>query len=241
MKILIPIVGNNVKDEKNQYIKSLYEIEKKMVLQHVYESLNQIKAAEFIVVIRREDVRQYHLDDMIELMIPNVEIIIADGPTMGAACSCLLAVDAIDEEEPLVIAGSDQILNINLQEVMDEFRNKSYDGGVIIFDDIHPRWSYVKLDEEGYVIEAAEKHPISRNATTGFYYYRRGGDFITSAQSMIKKGASVNGQYYVCPTYNEMILRQKKIGTYSISKQDYFNLNQQKGINDYELFLKEKR
>lgn len=241
MKILIPIAGNPVQDEKNQYIKTLYEIEKKTVLQYVYESLNQIRNAQFMVVLRHEDVLQFHLDDMIRLMIPGVEIVVADRATMGAACSCLLAVDKIDENEPLLIVGSDQLLNIDLQQVIDDFTARDLDGGVIVFDDIHPRWSYVKLNDENMVVEAAEKRPISRNATTGFYYFKHGRDFIESAQKMIKKGASVNGQYYVCPCYNEMILQQKQIGVYQISKDDYFNLNQQKGMDDYETYLKGKR
>ena len=241
MKILIPIAGKNVVDEKSQYIKTLYEIEKKTVLQYVYESLSQIQDAQFIVVLRHEDVLNFHLDDMIRLMIPNVEVIVADGPTQGSACSCLLAIDQIEDEEPLLIVGSDQLLNVDLQKVLDDFTARELDGGVIIFDDIHPRWSFVKLDDQDLVIEAAEKRPISRNATTGFYYFRRGRDFITSVQQMIKKGASTNGQYYVCPCYNEMVLLQKRIGVYRISKEDYFNLNQQKGMDDYEAYLKGKR
>lgn len=241
MKILIPIAGKNTADDKSPYIKTLYEIEKKTVLQYVYESLNQIHNAEFIVVLRHEDVLNYHLDDMVRLMIPQVEVIVADGPTQGSACSCLLAIDQIEEDEPLLVVGSDQLLNINLQTVLDDFTLRDLDGGVIVFDDIHPRWSFVKLDENELVIEAAEKRPISRNATTGFYYFRKGLDFINAVEQMIKKGASTNGQYYVCPCYNEMVLQQKKIGVYRISKKDYFNLNQQKGLDDYEAYLKGKR
>lgn len=241
MKILIPIAGKSVVDDKNQYIKTLYEIEKKTVLQYVYESLSQIKDAQFIVVLRHEDVLNYHLDDMIRLMIPGVEVIVADGPTQGSACSCLLAIDQIEEQEPLLVVGSDQLLNIDLQAVLDSFIQRDLDGGVIVFDDIHPRWSFVKLDENELVVEAAEKRPISRNATTGFYYFRKGSDFVDAVEQMIKKGASINEQYYVCPCYNELVLKQKKIGVYRISKRDYFNLNQQKGLDDYESYLKGKR
>ncbi|MDF2870899.1 MAG: putative nucleotidyltransferase [Anaerocolumna sp.] len=238
MKVLIPIAGRDNEDNGNQYIKSLYEIEKKTVLQYVYESLNSIKNAEFIVVLRRSDVQKYHLDDMVRLLIPNVKIIIADGATSGSACSCLLAVDSIEDDEPLLITGGDQLMLVDPQYIINNFTTQDYDGGVVIFDDIHPRWSFVRLDSNDMVIEAAEKRPLSRNATTGFYYFKRGGDFINAAQEMIRKGASVNGQYFVCPTYNELVLKQKKIGVYRISKKEYFNFNQQKGMDDYEKYLK---
>ena len=240
MKILIPIVGNEKNDNGSAYIKSLHEIERKTVLQHVYESLAVIDGAEFIVVLKKEDVARYHLDSMIRLLIPNVKMVIADGPTKGSACSCLLAIDEIDEDEALLVVGSDQLVNVNLQTVIDEFVKRDYDGGIVIFDDIHPRWSYVKLDENNYVVEAAEKRPISRNATTGFYYFKKGKDFVVSVEQMIKKNAHVNGNYYVCPAYNEMVLAHKKVGVYKISKKDYFNFNHQNGLEDYERYLKSK-
>ena len=241
MNILVPIVGGENEKDTSQYIRNLYEIQKKTILQYVYESLNQIEDAHFIVVVRKEDAAKYHLDDMVRLLIPDCEIVTAVGATKGSACSCLLAVDLLEEEEPLVIAGGDQLMLQNPQTVIEEFKTKDYDGGVVIFDDIHPRWSFVKLDGENMVIEAAEKRPISRNATTGFYYFKKADDFIHSAQEMIRKDASVNGQYYVCPCFNEMVLEHKKIGTYRISKQEYFNFNQQKGMDDYERYLKEER
>ena len=239
MNILIPIVSNGKKAEESQYIKSLFEIQKKTILQYVYESLNQIENAKFIIVIRKDDVKKYHLDDMVRLLIPDCEIVISDGETNGSACSCLLAVDLLSWDEPLIIAGGDQLMLENPQKVISKFTENDYDGGVVIFDDIHPRWSFVKLDQNEMVIEAAEKRPISRNATTGFYYFKKAQYFVESAEEMIKKDASVNGKYYVCPCFNEMVLANKKIGTYRISKMEYFNFNQQSGIDEYEKYLKE--
>lgn len=238
MHVLIPIVSSGKDDGNNQYIRSLYEIKKKTILQYVYESLAQLEDAHFTIIIKKEDERRYHLDDMVRLLIPDCKIVISDGKTSGAACSCLLAVDEIDDDEPLIVAGGDQLMLENPQNVIDFFGKDDYDGGVVIFEDIHPRWSYVKLNEDGLVVEAAEKRPISKNATTGFYYFKRGEDFVRSAEDMIRKGASVDGKYYVCPAFNEMVLRHKRIGTYRISKMDYFNFGQQKSVDDYERYLK---
>ena len=175
---------------------------------------------------------------MIKLLVPNVKVIIAEGETKGSVCTCLLAIDGINDKEPLIIVGVDQVLNINLNEVVNNFIKNDYDAGTIIFEDIHPKWSYVKLDENGFVIQAAEKRPISKNATTGFYYYKKAKDFFDSATTMIKKGASVNGIYYVAPSLNEMVLKQKKIGAYRVDKSNYFNLKKQSGREEYENYLK---
>lgn len=156
---------------------------------------------------------------------------------MGAACTCMLAVDHLDLDAPLLITGGDQLLTVDPQVILDEFISKDYDGGVAIFDDIHPRWSYVKLDENDLVIEAAEKRPLSRNAVAGLYYYKKASDFISAAQKMIYKNANVNGKYYICPAYNEMILMNKTIGVYRIRKDQFFSMSHDSGVEAYKAYL----
>ena len=237
MKILIPIVENELRGIETPYGRSLYEIERKTILQHVCEQLMTIDHAEFVFVLNKQDTQKYHLGEVIRLIIPNAEIVMADGQTAGGACSCLLAIDHLSEDEPLIVAGGDQIVTVSLQPILNKFIENEWDGGVIYFDDIHPRWSYIKIDEAGFVVEAAEKIPISRNATTGFYYYKRAGDFTDAVFSMIHKKSSVNGKYYVCPAYNELVLNQKKIGTHKIDKYRYFNFSHSKGVELFSEYL----
>lgn len=241
MNIIIPIAGANRPTGDTEYIKSLQEIERKTILQYSFESLQTIEAEHFIVVVKRQDVNQYHIDSIVKLLRPEAEVIIAEGETMGAACTCMLAVDQVKMEAPLLIVGSDQLLTVPAKPIIDFFQKENFDGGVVIFDDVHPRWSYVKLDENNRVVEAAEKRPISRNAAAGFYYYKTAGDFFESARHMIMKRASVNGQYYICPVFNEMVLQQKTIGVYPIAKDQYFNLNHNSGMEAYKSYLKNER
>ena len=49
----------------------------------------------------------------------------------------LLAIDYFQEEEPLIVVGGDQLVTINLQEVVDEFTVKQYDGGLITVSYTH--------------------------------------------------------------------------------------------------------
>jgi len=60
-----------------------------------------------------------------------------------------------------------------LGEAIAAFRRQELDAGTIVFDSVHPRWSFVKTNEKGLVIEAAEKRPPSRNATAGFYHFNK--------------------------------------------------------------------
>ena len=241
MKIVLPIAGKETVPEGSQYILSLYEIERETVLSHIYNSLKTIEGAEFIVILRKEDIAKYHLNNIVRLLIPGVKIISPEEDTMGSACTAMLAIDDIDDEEPMIIAASNQLFLDDADRIVRYFRDQDYDGGVVTFEDIHPKYSYVKLDENGLVIEAAEKRPISRNATAGFYYFKHSRDFVNSTISMIRKNANVNGMYYLCPVFNEMILEGKRIGVYPIERNHYFFFKEQSGIDAYRDYLIRQR
>ena len=79
------------------------------------------------------------------------------------------------------------------------------DGGILTFESTHPKWSYARLDDAGFVSEVAEKNPISTHATTGHYYWNNWGTFKKSAYTMIDKNIRVNGEFYLCPVFNQTI------------------------------------
>jgi len=92
------------------------------------------------------------------------------------------------------------------------------DGGILTFESMHPKWSYAKLNDSGFVCEVAEKKPISNLATVGIYYWAKGSDFVKYAEQMIAKNKRTNGEFYICPVFNEAIADGKKIKTYNIDK-----------------------
>jgi dTDP-glucose pyrophosphorylase len=92
------------------------------------------------------------------------------------------------------------------------------DGGIVTFKATHPKWSFAKINSEGFVIEVAEKNPISDIATVGYYFWKHGSDFVKFAEEMIEKNIRVNNEYYVCPVFNQAIENGKKIRTFEIPK-----------------------
>jgi dTDP-glucose pyrophosphorylase len=118
-----------------------------------------------------------------------------------------------------------------------EFSDHKLDGGIVVFEAVHPRWSFVKCDQEGRVVETAEKRPISNLATAGFYYFQKGRDFVKATIEMIKKDAHVNGLFYICPVYNELILAQKEVGVHVIPRVAYRSLASPADVHAYEVHL----
>lgn len=243
MKVIIPMAGNDELFRRHgyHYAKPVIEIDHRPLVEHAFESLNSIPQASFVFVVRKEDDLRFHLRDVLQLLNPNVTVLRAEGDTAGAGCTALLAIEHIDPEDELIIANADQIVNVDFARIVDSFRNRALDAGTIVFDSVHPRWSFVKTDADGFVIEAAEKRPISRNATAGVYYFRRGSDFVSAIQGMIRKGASVNNGYFVCPCFNELILAQKRIGIFEIQRDQYISLATPQAIDEYEQVLSARR
>ena len=185
LKLLIPMAGKGSRFAEKGYVfpKPLIEIKNKPMIQVVIDNLKI--DCEYIFIVQKEHVEKYNIDKMLKLIKPNCRIVEIDGITEGAASTTLLAKDYIDNEDPLIIANSDQFILWNPNEVIYNFVNKNVDGGILTFNSTHPKWSYAKTDENGKVVEVAEKNPISKNATVGIYYWKYGKDYVKYANQMI--------------------------------------------------------
>lgn len=239
INILIPLAGKNqfFPEAEYPFPKPLIEFNGKTMVEHIIDNFSTIqKEKQFIFIVNSEDCKKYHLDNVLNILTDyKCKIIKLDNETKGAACSAMMAVEYIDNDTPLIISNADQLFNVDLDEVISSF--DSSDAGVITFESIHPRWSYVRLDSENKVTETAEKRPISKSAIAGFYYFKNGKDFITSSSKMIKKDASVNGLYYISPVLNEMVLESKTITTFRIENNKYHTFYTPAKIKEYERFM----
>jgi len=211
MNILIPMAGAGSRFQEAGYTfpKPLIEVHGKPMIQVVVENLNI--DARHIFVVQAEHYGKYNLNHLLPLISPGCKIVQVDGVTEGAACTTLLAKELIDNDEPLVFANSDQFLDWDSNEFMYSMIADQVDAGMLTFTATHPKWSFAKLNEEGFVSEVAEKKPISDIATAGIYYWKKGSDYVKYAERMIEKNIRFNNEFYVCPVFNEAIEDGKKV------------------------------
>ena len=218
MKVLIPMAGAGSRFEKAGYTfpKPLIDVEGKPMIQAVVDNLNI--EAQHIFIVQKSHYEKYNLQQTLNQISPNCEIVQVDGVTEGAACTTLLAKQYIDNDEPLVIANSDQYVEWDSNEFMYSMVADSVDGGILSFKSTHPKWSYAKLGDDGFVCEVAEKKPISDIATVGIYYWKKGSDYVKYAEDMIEKNIRVNNEFYVCPVFNQAIEDNKKVKIFNVEK-----------------------
>ena len=218
MQVIIPLAGRGARFEEKGYTfpKPLIEIGNRSMIEMVLENMQLPADAQITFICRAEHVAKFHLDDVLRLLAPGCRVISLQNETGGALCSVLIGIDQLVAEDEVLIANGDQLFATSLAPFYEECRRPGVDGCILTFSATHPRWSFAKTDPEGRVIAVAEKRPISRQATAGFYYFRRAADLVAGAEHMILKGLRTADQFFVCPVYNELILAGKNIRTWHL-------------------------
>ncbi|BEK34176.1 glycosyltransferase family 2 protein [Campylobacter jejuni] len=218
MNIVIPIAGLGSRFAKAGFDKPkpFIDVLGKPMIVRVLENL-KYKDAKYILIARKEHlIKEKKLVDEIKNNF-NVEFIAIDKLTEGTACTVLYARKYINNNTPLMIANSDQIVDINIADFINDSLNRSLDGSILTFIDkeANPKWSFAKLNNN-LVVEVKEKEAISEFATVGIYFFNKGKIFVESAIDMIIENDRVNNEFYTCPVYNYAIKNGVKIGIYNI-------------------------
>jgi HAD superfamily hydrolase (TIGR01509 family) len=233
INIVIPMSGKGSRftiTGKYSFPKPLIEINNKPMIEVVVRNLNL--KGNYIYIVQKNHYDKYNLKFLLNLISPNCKIIILDEVTDGAACSVLKCKKYINNDNPLIIANSDQFVEWDSNKFIYTALSEGIDGSIPIFESTHPKWSYVAVNDNGLVTEVAEKKPISPHATVGIYYYKRGNDFVKYAEQMIQKDIRVNNEFYVAPVYNEYILDKKNIKTFKVDAMHSLGTPE-----DYEFFI----
>lgn len=244
MKILVPMAGadRHFKSDDYPFPKPLVDIAGRPMLEWVVENLKTISAdAEFIFICRDEHVHRYGLEQIFShLTSGRSQVISLKQDTSGAICSCLLAAGIIDEDSPLVIANGDQIIEGGLADFHDWAESEELDAAVLTFESIHPRWSYVSLDPNDNVTEAAEKRVISRNATAGVYYFKTGATFLNIAYRSMLEDNSVDKQFFIAPALNYLVLDGSKVAARRIDSNKYHSFFAPYKVEEFESKLRQR-
>lgn len=235
INILIPLggAGKRFTDAGYREIKPFIDVNGETMIRSVIKNLNH-KDVHFIFVINEE----YISPEEFRSHISNLEISygVFSTPTLtqGPASTVLIAKDAINNDDPLIVINCDQIiLDFSLEHILDFSRSTDCDGLLGCFLSSSKKNSYVKLDPNGEVCDVKEKIVISNIATNGLHFWKHGKYFVGSAEKMIQSNDRYNNEFYVAPTYNYMIKDGKKILPF------FYNLHFPIGTpEDLDKFLK---
>ena len=232
--ILIPMAGRGSRFEEQGYTdkKPFIDVNGKPMIHRVIKNLGMEFDKEylFILVCLQEDYDKYDFSEFEKVIGHNsYDVVILDDVTEGAAQTVLTAKHLINDDTPLMTMNSDQLVDWNVEEMFE--RAQHYDALIPCFYGEGNAWSYARTLDNGYVQEVAEKKQISNNATAGYYYWKKGSDFVKYAEQMIKDNSRTNGEFYVAPVYNWAIKDGKKVGIYMVDK--LYSLGTPEDLQEY--------
>jgi dTDP-glucose pyrophosphorylase len=217
--------------------KPFIDVAGKPMIERVMENLN-CKDARYILIGRTA-----HLEKEKELVQQiqakyNAIFIGIDKLTEGTACTVLYARKYINNNDPLLIANSDQVVDISIQDYVDDCSKRELNGSILTFTDyeLNPKWSFAKINEQKLVTEVQEKKAISQYATVGIYLFSKGTLFVDGTVDMIINNDRVNNEFYTCPVYNYTIKEGGKVGIYNIQFEQMHGLGTPE---DLSLFIKQ--
>jgi NDP-sugar pyrophosphorylase family protein len=224
-------LGSRFPRDKYYLPKPLIDVNGRPMITRALESLDIDGQYHFIL---RNDEFLKITKDVISKTVKNPNFVIVDQTTEGPACSVLLFKEFINNDDELVTANCDQIMEWSSKLFFHNVR--LYDGAVVTYYSDTDKNSYVKLDRQGRAIQFAEKEVISNISLNGIHYWKRGSDFVESAESMMAADdRAPNGEFYIAPTYNYMIRAGKEIGIFHIPIEQHHAV----GVPiDLERFLK---
>ena len=131
--------------------------------------------------------------------------------TDGAASTVEFGLTNLDSDLPVVIVNSDQYVVGNLVSFYDALVSGLYSGVILGMNDTDPKWSYMRLNKDGFVSEVVEKVVVSNLATVGIYGFASA-QLCRNAISLMKElEFRVNGEFYVAPAYNFLPADSKPI------------------------------
>jgi len=117
---------------------------------------------------------------------------------------------------------------------IDYINRHDYDGIVVTYTSNVKKNSYAKINLKREVVEIKEKEVISNISLNGIHYWKHGSLFVSSAEYMIKNNMRTNNEFYIGPSYNQLIKNGKKIGIYHIPKDQHFAVGTKEDVEKYE-------
>ena len=221
LNIVLPIAGRGSRFAVAGYAqpKPLIPVHGIPMIAAVVRNVRPRCAHRFVFVALTEHLEHAGMRDALALAAPGCIIVPVERVTEGAACTVLLAREHINSDDPLMLANSDQWVDIDIDDYLASMDRQRADALIMTMKADDPKWSFVGLNGQRLVTRVVEKEVISNEATVGIYNFRRGCDFVRAAEQMIARNLRVNNEFYVAPVYNQLIEEGARIAIYNVGRE----------------------
>ncbi len=207
MQVIIPMAGAGTRFDAP--CKPLIEIQGKPMFQIAIEGIGL--PAEYCFVVLKQHVLSHKIDEVIDRVASQCDfvltrsIVVIDKVTRGCLETCLIGARQLNRNDSVIICDCDQYNQWNPHDFTIFAESKQVEGIICTFNSRSLAHSYLELNSDCTVVRTVEKQAISRVAATGLYYWQSTRQFIWCAGEMIDNNQVEQGEFYVCPCYNNLI------------------------------------
>ena len=217
MTIIITMAGQGSRFKAAGFSipKYMIEVRGKTLFDWSMESLedyNKIVKKYIFVVQKKDNSKQFILEHMDKFNIGSIEVLELEEATDGQATTCMKAMDLCDADDSIMIYNIDTYVESGGLLL----RAIEGDGFIPCFKAPGLHWSFVRVDDDGQVVEVREKERISDNCSIGAYFFKSAKLFIETYNSFYKVG-NITREKYIAPMYNALISKGYKVNMNIIS------------------------
>jgi NDP-sugar pyrophosphorylase family protein len=207
MFVVITMAGAGSRFEREGYTVPKYRIRARgrTLFEWSLLSLRKFAQARFIFACLEHHDPAWILDTARAIGIRDAIIAPRKHISRGQAETALDALDGLAGDEPLWIYNIDTYLDTALSPA----DMAGSDGCLHVFGSTSPAMSYVRFDEDGKVVEVAEKRVISPWASVGVYGFARTDSFRQLYAETYEQPITAieSGERYVAPLFERLLAR----------------------------------
>ena len=238
--ILVPMAGegSRFKDYGFETSKPLIKVDNKEMIARTMACLPRSKR---IVYLVRSHLINADLEKTLNNTSKRVYVVPVDELTEGQASTCLLGMDYVKEDEPLLIAPCDNGM-IWDDEKFNEITEKA---DVVCWTfskhlsikESPQSWGYIKCDKDKNILGVSVKVPITSNpyeeqCIIGTFWFKTAKLFKDLASELIEKDIRVNGEFYVDSIITLAIERNLKVKCFEVD--NYISWGKPKDLFEYQ-------
>jgi len=227
--LILPMAGNG-----NRFKDNGYEIPKPLLdvdgLPMVIRAVKDLPSCEKkIFISKKNDFIEFNIEKTLSENY-ECEIILVDQVTKGQACTCELAINKIEREDPILISACDNGIYYDVGKLEKLFDDKSIDIIVWSFRNhqtskLNPdSYAWLDVDSDNNIKNVSCKKfiyddPLKTHAIIGTMFFRKSKYFFEGLQKNYDENITTNGEFYVDDVLNQNIKQGLKVKVFEV--QDY--------------------
>lgn len=208
MNIVITMAGRGSRFRDAGYLEPKYEIvaHGQSLFDWSMRSLRHFLPGSRVIFVclKENGSRDYVLARCAELGIADAHVLEIDTLTDGQATSAYLSRHLWRPDAPLLLYNIDTYVRPDALHP-GQIRPGA-DGWVPCFQAPGDHWSFVRLGDDGWAVDLAEKQRISSHASVGLYWFASGSAYASAYERFFADPANlVRGERYIAPLYKQLL------------------------------------